>query len=136
MLSTLCAEMRNYFKRSSIHGKFTISGGEISGDALPASYLKPGQYYRILNSTFNDGVWKYGEDALKDETFDGSIWALAIPAEVIALSEEIDAWVGKYGNTSGPYTSETLGEYSYTKSEKAQTWQGAFATRINAWRKI
>jgi hypothetical protein len=85
---------------------------------------------------------------LTDEVFDGAIWLMAIPKDVLILSEEIDAWIEKYGGVDSvamsPYNSESFGGYSYSKSgggssdgtSKAGTWQGAFATRLNEWRKI
>ena len=97
MLSELCHELNNYFPVAKYFGTYTIENGIVE---IPE--LQTGQYYRIVGSVFNDGVHQYppivkdGVAELKDETFNGAIWAMAIPQEVIALSEEIDAWVKKY----------------------------------------
>ena len=83
-----------------------------------------------------DGTWPTGE------TFTGEIWALAVPGAVIDLAVEIEAWETKNGAVStGPYQSESFGGYSYTKATDAQTggavtWQSAFRSRLNQWRKI
>ena len=85
MLTELCQELRNWFDRERYFGVFEISGGVIT-----APFLVPGQYYRIIGSIFNDGVHQYGSytDELVDETFDGAVWALCIPAAVIKLSTD------------------------------------------------
>lgn len=144
MLTELCAEIRNYFIRGygDIHsGTFTISGGSI--EALP--FLLDGQYFRIVGSVFNDGVWKYGEDnELKDEVFSGAVWAMAVPSAVIALSDEIDQWVEDNADVlSSPYQSESFGGYSYQKgtsyandSKSAYGWKDQFASRLSPYRRI
>ena len=98
----------------------------------------------IKGSIFNDGVYQYGEELdLKDETFDGAIWAMAVPNQVIALSEEINQWIlDNSVALSTPYQSESFGVYSYSLKNGGQsdgnnelTWQSHFASRLNAWRK-
>lgn len=153
MLTELCAEIRNYFLRDyrkDIHvGKFTISDGDI--EAL--SFLQVGQYFRIVGSVFNDGVYKYGEGGLHDEVFTGAVWAMAVPPAVIALSEEIDNWIAENGEVlSSPFVSESFGGYSYSKrsngsskrsngssqgnSESAFGWKDQFASQLNRYRRI
>lgn len=137
MLTSLCQELHNWFVRGKYPGTY-----EISGSTLTLPFLQPGQYYRIIGSVFNDGVKKYGYDSLTDETFEGSIWAMAVDPEVIKLSEEIDAWVKRYGEAqNSPYTSESFGGYSYSKGvasggQGGATWQSVFHSRLNKWRKI
>ena len=105
--------------------------------------LQEGQYFRIVGSIFNDGVYKYGDELeLTDETFDGAIWAMAVPKEVIALSEEINQWILDNSEAlNSPYQSESFGGYSYslksssTSNNGALTWQSHFAERLNLWRK-
>lgn len=144
MLTELCQELRNWFDLDRRFGTFTISGGTLTAD-----FLQPNQYYRIVGSIFNDGVHKYGDtsDALTDETFDGAVWALGIPKAVVDLAGEIDTWQSKYGADSpamSPFVSESFGGYSYNKgsstvgsnSYTGTSWQTAFASRLNKWRKI
>lgn len=147
MLTELCKEINNWFNynQPKHFGDFVISDGAFTKDYG----LQEGQYYRIVGSLFNDGVHKHGEEELTDEMFNGALWAMAIPSEVIALAAEIDAWKAKYQSldspSMSPYNSESFGGYSYTKSSGASssgnvdlsgTWQGAFADRLNHWRKI
>ena len=149
MLSELCGYLRNYFDRERYFGDFTISNGVITGSVSLA--LLENQYIRIVGSRLNDGVYKYksaGITGLSDEAFNGAIWSLAIPKDVIDLNAEIDAWKAKYGGVDSaamsPFSSESFGGYSYTKAQGfASTgggmltdWQSLFASRLSQWRKI
>ena len=139
MLEQVLMNIRNWFTvDGGIHsGTFTIEDG---GIALP--FLANGQYFRICGSLFNDGLHQYPADDLTDETFNGTIWALAIPKAVIDLADEICKWQEKNGEASvSPYQSESFGGYSYSKATDsttggAVTWQSAFKKQLSAWRKI
>lgn len=127
MLEQLLIELRNWFRvRDDADGKhsgtYTIEGGSIT---LP--FLREGQYFRILGSVFNDGLHKYGEDmGLTDETFRGTIWALAIPKAVIDLADEIQEWSDKFQEAvNSPYTSESFGGYSPIPRQAAEASQRA-----------
>ena len=141
MLTELCKELRNWFELSKKFGTFEISDGTID----LTDYVQDGQFFRIIGSVFNDGVYKYPATGLTDETFKGAIWAMAVPPAVIDLSERIQAWTNKYGEAvSSPYSSESFGGYSYTKANSGRgsaysdspTWQSTFASEMNQWRKI
>ena len=143
MLTELCGEVRNYFLRNGeadIHkGTFTISYGEMQ----PLPFLQENQYYRIVGSVFNDGVWQYPNEPLTDEVFTGAVWAMAVPPSVIALSAEIEGWLADYGAVlNSPYTSESFAGYSYSKASSMSgdasgiTWQGQFRNRLNKYRRI
>jgi hypothetical protein len=152
MLTELCQELKNWFDRDQPKwiGEITLdASGQIkSGDEVIT--LQEGQYFRIVQSTFNDGVHQYPVDSFKSETFNGAIWAMAIPPQVLQLAEDIKAWHDKYGNIDSaamsPFNSESFAGYSYTKSGGgsaaglasggAGTWQGVFASRMKLWRKI
>lgn len=140
MLSEICREIRNFFVVDDADkhlGKFVISGGKLS----PLDYVMDGQHYRIIGSIFNDGVYKKGEEILQDEAFDGCVCAMRIPPEFLRLVEEISEWQSKNGEAStSPYTSESFGGYSYSKSTTADggnvSWRNVFAGRLNKWRKL
>ena len=135
-LTNLCAELRNYFETKKRFGTFTISGGSIS----PSDFLQDGQYYRIVGSVFNDGVHRHPAHDLTDETFDGAVWAMAVPPAVVELAAEIEEYNKSDAGKASPYTSESFGGYSYTKATDASGtpigWQKAFASRLNKWRKL
>lgn len=146
MLSNLCQELKNWFDRGQprIGGAFEISDGKITDIAF-TDVIQTNQYFRIIGSVFNDGVYKYTNDlVLTDEIFVGSIWLMAVPKDVIDLSNEIDTWITKYGDSvNSPYSSESFGGYSYSKASDSAsggssgpTWQSVFATQLNKWRKI
>ena len=143
MLTELCAELKNYFLRdreADIHyGSYTISGGSI---VLP--FLLAGQYFRIVGSVLNDGVYEYPAVGLTDETFAGAVWAMAVPPTVIALADDIEAWNAKNADAlASPYTSESFGGYSYTKASGASSsgggaysWKDQFASRLAKYRRL
>ena len=139
MLEQVLMHLNNWFLvPGGIHeGTYTIEDGGIT---LP--FLANGQYFRICGSVFNDGLHQYPASDLKAETFEGTVWALAVPQAVIDLSTEIESWQVKNGDASvSPYQSESFGGYSYSKatdsaSGGAVTWQTAFRSRMNAWRKL
>lgn len=147
MLSELCQELKNWFDKNQpkIYGDFEISEGKIVKDDF-IDVIQNNQYFRIIGSVFNDGVYKYTNDLeLIDETFNGSIWLMAIPADVIALSNEIDKWLANYSEAvNSPYSSESFGGYSYSKASggsgngasSVPTWQSTFASRLNLYRRI
>ena len=139
MLEQVLMHLKNWFLvPGGIHeGTYTIEDG---GIALP--FLANGQYFRICGSVFNDGLRQYPASDLKAETFEGTVWALAVPQAVIELAAEIEAWETKNGDASvSPYQSESFGGYQYSKatdsaSGGAVTWQSAFRSRLSAWRKL
>lgn len=139
MLTEICAEIRNYFEvpNGRHFGTFTISGGSIA----PLDFLQEGQYFRVVGSALNDGVHVYGADGqLFDETFDGAVWAMAVPPSVIALAADIEKYCKSDEAQPSAFTSESFGGYSYTKATGADgtplSWEQVFAKRLNKWRKI
>ncbi len=146
-LTELCQELRNWFDRERYFGTFEIrDGGVFAGaDALP---LQDGMYFRIIDSFFNDGVHKYPDLEMRSESFTGAVWLMAVPAPVIKLSEDIDAWRAKYEATDAasmsPYMSESFGGYSYSKGSSytgtgsggGTSWKSVFNARLNPWRKL
>lgn len=141
MLTELCKELNNWFDKKRLFGVFTITDGSLTIDGA-----QDGQYIRICDSVFNDGVYEYPVSNLKDETFDGAVWLMAVPPDVIELSKEIDAWKEQYTDIlQSPYQSESFGGYSYSKASGSQTgangvtgvtWQSTFADKLSHWRKI
>lgn len=152
MLTELCAYLRNYFLADNLkpdkyihHGTFTVAGGQMQA----LSFLVSGQYFRVIGSVFNDGVWQYrpaGEaPAMKDETFDGTIWAMSVPGDVLDLANEIEDWRAANADAlSSPYQSESFGGYSYSKASGggvggsgsgAYGWQDQFAARLAPYKR-
>ena len=153
MLNQICENICNYFIQKRHEGRYTIADGMIS--SLISLPLLDGQRFLIQGSALNDGMYTYhseyiGNDddtdavGLQDETWAGTICALAVPPAVIALSGEIKAWVDANGESlNSPYTSESvLGVYSYTKATGGHGaggtvgWMDVFADRLKRWRKV
>ena len=138
MLTEICAELRNWFVvPDGVHiGTYTISGGSIA----PLDFLREGQYFRIVGSVFNDGVYQYSATSLTDEVFEGAVWAMALPPSLIALSAEIEEYNETAGKPSA-FTAESYPNgYSYTRATDANgvplSWQKAFVSRLSKWRKL
>lgn len=149
MLTEICAYLRNHFDRNS-RGELlpswteeiTISGGELVGFT---DRLLPGQFYRVIDSVLNDGVYRFGTDVLADETFSGTVQSMAVPPEIVSLDGEIASWIENNAEAlNSPYQSESFGGYSYSLktasgnsgASAGLTWQTQFAARLAPWRKI
>lgn len=150
MLDDVCAHLHNWFDRDmpKYYGSITISGGALIGFD---DKLQNGQYFRIVGSVFNDGVYNYPATDLTDETFEnGAVWAMAIPKGLLEIVGDIVAWQAKYGSVDSaamsPFNSESFGGYSYSKStggssdgsitSNSNAWQSVFAARLARYRKI
>lgn len=136
MLEQILRHLNNYFiVKDGVHkGTFEVSSGTLDLD-----FLQNGQYFRIVGSVFNDGVYQYPASGLTNETFDGEIDAMAVPKAVIDLSTEVGAWCTN--NPPSAYVSEAFGGYSRTRATSGgtgapATWEDVFRTRLNAWRKL
>ena len=137
MLTEVCAELRNYFVKDIHNGTFEIVGGKIT----PLDFIQENQYFRIVGSVFNDGVYKNTADlVLTDEIFSGSVWAMAVPPSVVALAEEIKKYNESDEAKPSAYTSESFGGYSYSKATDENGapmgWKKVFANRLNKYRRI
>lgn len=144
-LTILCDYLNNYFIRKTWTGRFTISDGSL---IFPAgATMKEGQYYRIKGSDLNDGVHEYPTTDLKNETFTGTIQAMAVPETVIDLAGDISDWLALYGGTGSqamsPFASESFGNYSYSKgtaaggsSGNSNSWQAVFGPQLAPYRKL
>lgn len=114
-LTDYCAELRNYF----IHDydddiyldTYTISDGAIT----PLDFIQTDQYFRIVGSMFNDGVYKNTTSLdLVDEVFNGAVWAMYVPPNFLAIVAEADAYLTAHPDST--ITSESFGGYSYNKA--------------------
>lgn len=139
-LTDFCNETRNWFVIKKYFGTFTINNGDIT---KIADFVQYGQYYRIVGSAFNDGVYQYPATGKLSETFTGAIWVMAVPPAVITLVNKIQEWEKKYGESetaNSPFQSESFGGYSYTKGQTegnaGVTWQNQFKTQLKRWKKL
>ena len=142
MLDELCAEIRNYFVQSESDkhaGTYTINGGTFSP---PIDFLKAGQYFRVVGSALNDGVYKNdGCGVLTDEEFDGAVWAMSVPPAVVALADRIKAYMDSDAARPTTGVSESVGGDSYSKGQNGagaanNSWQAVCADELRKWRRI
>lgn len=140
-LTDLCQELKNWFEKDRLVGKYSITNGQLS----PSVNLQENQLFRIVGSVFNDGVHMYpAEDLIDEEEFKGAIWPMAVPPAVIALLRDITAWEEKnQAVITSPYASESFGGYSYTLASDASkngngriNYTTVFANQLKRWRKI
>lgn len=152
MLERICEHIHNFFTDEGDvrRGAWTVEGGRIDLTGIVAQ----GQYFRVVGSAFNDGVYQYvgGADGatpeMRDETFTGEIWPMRVPRAVLELSGEIEAWQEQYGAAmASPFQAESvIGVYSYTKTggntsvngvaAESDGWKSVFRSRLNPWRKL
>lgn len=139
MLEAVLNHLHNWFP---VHGAARTGAHEIVSGELMADYLKPGQYFRIEGSVFNDGLhrWPCSEvDCLVDEAFDGTVTPLAVPKAVIELAEKIGEYCEK--NPATDKVSESFGGYSYSRGTDGNGaasggWTLAFRKELNCWKKV
>jgi len=145
MLEQVLAYLNNWFVRYSYTGNVTVSAdGAVLAPSEAAAILQPGRWYRILGSDFHDGVYQVPEEQSEKEepeekeeaeaeepeeeqgeTFYCTLWALDVPAGLLNIITEMEAWQAKYGDVvSGPYQSESFGGYSYSKAGASSSGSG------------
>lgn len=138
MLDEICGEIHNYFLMPDgiYHGEYSILNGSMD----PLDMLTQGQYFRIIGSKFNDGVYQHPAEDLIDEDFTGTIWMMAPPTAFLALVKEIESWCLSDAAKPTAYQSESFGGYSYTRMTGENgaplTWVTVFNARLNRWRKV
>lgn len=142
-LTELCQELRNWFDRARYIGHITI---DESGDVFcngVAIGLAEEQYYRVIGSVFSDGVHIYPDSDTRAESFDGAVWAMAVPPDFLALVQEIEDWnANARPKMLGPYSSENLSSsgYSYQRQSAEDMakadYKTVFGARLNKWRKL
>lgn len=137
MIELICRELNNYFEPNHgserRRGHFSIANGSIA----PIDFLKNGQYFRIIGSTLNDGVYLYPTTELFDEDFVGVVCPMEVPKAVQKLAVKISEFEAENKKTA--FVSESFGGYSYTKAQGKQgalNWKEAFADDLKRWRKI
>ncbi len=145
MVEKIMAHIHNYFERTCYTGTF-----EIRDHVLIFDKLIEGQYFRIVGSLLNDGVYINDDSlTLHDEVFEGCIYSLAPPKAFLELCSEIAEWTEKNKEAiDSPYPSENvIGVYSYTLKSASggsgnsgkgnvSSWENQFYSPLNEWRKL
>lgn len=141
-LDFYCANLKNYFindfSKDLYFGEFTIVDNNIT-----LSFLDDNQYFRIVGSKFNDGVYKYDNKlTLVDETFQGAIWAMSVPPDFLAAVQEAETYLAAHP-LGVEYQSESFGGYSYTRMSGGNPTASGFwflpaitAQKLNQYRRL
>lgn len=142
MLTNVLREMRRYFVRESVTGRFALQSGLLT-PSPPSGYA----HIAISGSKTHDGVYAVLDGRLydaddhailpEDGEFDCTLYALHIPRDVLRLADEAAAWQAA---ASTPVTGESFGGYQRTLATGASgapvTWQMAFAQRLAPYRRM
>lgn len=142
-ITDFCDEVNNWFDVDRQFGKFTVADGKLIG----VTGLLENQFFRIIGSIFNDGVYQNTDKLeLQDEPeFDGAVWLMAVPPRVLDILADMNTWeTDNKAVIDSPYQSESFGGYSYSKGGAGSggdsngniTWQSHFASALNRYRKI
>ena len=117
-------------------GKFTIDGGKIA----PSDFLEEQDYFRIVGSKRNDGLYQYPSAELTDEEFNGAVWVMRVPPALVTLAQQYKEELEKESGKPSAYISESFGGYSYTKATNSKgvplNWEHLHADELNQWRII
>lgn len=143
--------LNNYFYNYELIGPVVFEDDNSSltiPDVNKEFYV--GQYIKIENSKFNDGIFKVIAINSNDNNytittdssdfipgvFTCSILSLAIPRVIIKLKESIEDF--KANNKPSVYTSESFGDYSRSWATNSKgnvvTWQDVFKEDLNQYR--
>lgn len=151
MMTEICQYLGNWFDRDQkkYYGNFMISGYTVSSSDDGDMGIKTGQYFRIIGSALNDGVWVNGDKRLRDEIFEGAVWLMAVPPAVTSIAAEIAQWMTAYGGVGSsmmsPFNSESFAGYSYTKASGYSRsnkdsgiggWKDVYGFRLAGWKKL
>lgn len=135
--------LNNYFyKFREDNSNFKIENNKIK---VKGKYI-PGQYIRIYNSYLNDGIFQVigvedGAITIEggiNEEFDGVIFSLSIPRDILKLSEKVKEYNQK--NVNNGIISESFEGYSYTKATNNNgelvQWHDAFKSELAPYKKM
>lgn len=142
-MEKLLGSLNNYFYSFGEFGTHKIDFGRIT---VVGKY-RVGQYVKVVGSTLNDGVYLVAQvndgtislnGDLIDEEFEGTVFSLAIPRQLIDLADEIKEF--KAQNVAGIYVSESFEGYSYTRATNGRggvaTWKDVFKEDLRQYRKM
>ena len=116
--------------------QFTIKDGSIT----PSDFLEEQDYFRIVGSKRNDGLYQHPSAELTDEEFNGAVWVMRLPPAVVTLAQEVEKYATSDAGKPSAFTSESFGGYAYSKATNANgvplSWKGVFEDDLRPWRMI
>lgn len=119
MLSRVCRYLKNYFvKTTTGNGDVTVADNKVFFNGSEIE-MNEGQYFALAGLNYVYGVYAYG-DELEDSTFEGAVWIMQVPKDVLDVVERMAAWEEANGGVDSeamsPFQSESFGGYSYSKA--------------------
>lgn len=144
-LYDLCVTLKNFFCEPNFYA-LTIHNNRVDLSTVFKD-AQNGDKIIVVGSS-HDGVYEFSEGGIdlsvtpviESGVLSGGFGRMFVPPTVFALLDEINEWcVTNADMRFSPYTSESFGGYSYSKASGSGdngSWQGAFASRLNRWRKI
>ena len=139
-LTSMCRIANNYFVKEKVSGTF-----ELNPNVAPISLIE-NQYFRIVGSVMNDGVYRNDAESLATlvaEEFTGEIWSMAVPRDFLTLCEEIEAFNSKMNEIASKdngFTSENFDGYSYSRASSLSPAQQSewdnLNKRLNTYRRV
>ena len=135
-MESVMNSINNFFEVSFEEGQYSIENDAV---LVTGQYYK-GQFVRIVDSIFNDGVYKVikvSEGKIKldkeltDETFKGYIVGLAVPKNFIDIVEKIN----EYDKSNKGVASESIPNYSITYDTTYKSGIEKYAKDLRRYRK-
>ena len=134
--------LNNYFYKFGEKGLIKIEENKIQ---VNGKYLV-GQYIKLEGSTMNDTVLKVISvvdnqitvTGAYNEEFEGVIYSLAVPRDLIELEEKIKEFEAT--NKPSNLNAESFGGYSYSKASNGKggvaSWKDIFFDDLKPYRKL
>ena len=145
MLTRICRYLKNWFVVKTYLGNITVSDGKVycNGDEIE---MQEGQRFALVRIHYVYGTYSYG-DEIEDSEFEGAVWIMDVPADVLEVAERMTEWETANGGADSqamsPYQSESFGGYSYSKGSGTNGKVGAsvfdiadFAAALSPFKKI
>lgn len=139
-ITAICRQVNNFFVKEKTSGNFALIPS-----VAPIPLLE-NQFFRIVGSIMNDGVYQNNAESLATltaEEFQGEIWSMAVPRDFLALCEEIEAFNSKMNEIASKdngFTSENFDGYSYSRASSLSPAQQSewdnLTKRLNTYRRV
>jgi hypothetical protein len=108
--------------------------------------MQEGQHFALVRTHYVYGTYAYG-DEIEDSEFDGAVWLMDVPKDVMDVAEKMTEWESANGGVDSPamspYQSESFGGYSYSKGSSGKGKVGSsvfdnaeFAAVLSPFKKI
>ena len=145
MLSRVCRYLKNWFVDKIYAGDITVSDNKVYANGTEIE-MSEGQYFALVGVRYVYGVYAYGDD-LESDTFEGAVWIMKVPKDVLDVVERMTAWEEANGGADSqamsPYQSESFGGYSYSKGSSGNGKVGSsvfdnaeFASVLRPFKKL